>query len=384
MVSELDEMPKSFREINSEILTNLDIVAEYRALGVLFSGTPKPRASGFVPCHAFGREDNHPSAWINIQTGYYGDSGSATNSGAYTLSLWDFAASHGGFATWQDARKAYAEKAGVAIGSDSAGRTERWRDRLEFIDWAQPGNDVLVNLWCRKHKKGVTLESLKAAGARLAYYPCYRDKKTGEQKRLKGHVQVIALPAYGDCLLASDPTAWVIWELTGAMLEVPQPKSADKSAAKQYAKMLSIGDTRNAMMGLAGLVALSDEDRRAKIEIVWKSGGPSDMLAIDAVIRAAGLQDTHVVVTNASGEMGDVSFAQSRLFAGLKTLIVGDADKAGVLGATKWAEMLSRAGVDVEIIDLPYTIRPKHGYDARDFLNGGSELLSHETSQHAE
>ena len=87
-------MAKSFRDINAEILAQLDIVAEYRSLGVRFPGNAVPRSSGMVSAFAVGRDDTHPSAWVNATTGYYGDSGA--DSGAYTLSLWDFAAAHGG------------------------------------------------------------------------------------------------------------------------------------------------------------------------------------------------------------------------------------------------------------------------------------------------
>lgn len=368
-------MPKSFREVSTEILSQLDILAEYRALGVKFPGNMSPRSSGMVSCFAFGREDRNPSAWVNIQTGYYGDSGAASvGSGNYTLSLWDFAAAHGGFESWQEARKAYAAKAGVHIPASGAKREERWRDRLEFLPWSMPGLDMLTKYWCMKRKKGVTPEALLASGARAAYYPCYRDKKTGEQKRLKGYLTVIALPAYGDFLLAGDPVSWVIWDITGADMEVPQPK--DHQGPKQTAKMLSIGETRGAMMGLSGLIALSDDEQRAKIEIAWKSGGPSDMLAIDSAIRAdvaAGKipAGSRVVITNASGEMGDVLNSQARLFFGIpKTIIIGDADTAGVLGTKKWAEVLRRTGVSTGVCTLPYAVREKHGLDARDFLNG--------------
>ncbi len=106
-------MARDPREINAEIISKLDIAAEYTALGVKLSGTA--RDAGFVSCYAYGREDRRPSAWINVKTGYYGDSG-GKDAAACTYTLWNFAVMVGKFDDWQMARKAFAEKAGVKLG----------------------------------------------------------------------------------------------------------------------------------------------------------------------------------------------------------------------------------------------------------------------------
>jgi len=153
---------RSYTQIDAEIIASLDIQAEYAAMGVRFAGGP--RQSGKISCHAVGREDNHPSAWVDLRTGRYGDSGGgvADASGVpRSLSLWDFAATFGGRPDWQTARREFARTAGVKIGRGKP--PENWRDRLEFQSWDAPGNLALVQRWCLR-KRGITIEAIRAAG----------------------------------------------------------------------------------------------------------------------------------------------------------------------------------------------------------------------------
>lgn len=356
-------MPKSFAEVNAEIIAGLDIQAEYAAMGVVFNG--RPRASGKISCHAIGREDRTASAWVDLKTGRYGDSGDIAG---HSLSLWDFAALHGNQGTWQAARAHFARKAGVKVGKSNP--PDKWRDRLEFQSWDTPGNLVLAQRWCLQAKPGVTVDAILAAGGRMAYYPCFRDEKTGELKRHYNHVQVIALPAYGPSLLQDDPVAWVIWDCTGADLATKR-----KGMPSVYSKMLSIGPTAGAMMGLHGLLRLTDEERRPSIAAAWKTGGPTDMLALWSAIPPE-LRDTDVVVTNAGSETADCTIANAKLFAGVRTVVVHDADEAGEAGKAKWINQLRGVASETYQVTLPYEIAPKGGKDVRDFLREGNSYES--------
>ena len=75
------------------------------------------------------------------------------------------------------------------------------------------------------------------------------------------------------------------------------------------------------------------------------------------------------------GEMGDVLHSQAKLFAGLKTCVVGDADNAGLNGALKWVSVLRRSAACKRVtrVELPYSVSERHGRDARDFLIGVKE-----------
>ena len=362
------------REINAEILSRLDLLAVYRELGVETHG--EPRASGMVSCRAVGRDDRKPSAWINVQSGYYGDSG-ATGVAAGTMSLFDFAVLHGGGRygnDWREARKIFADRAGVRIAAEPAADAngkkkavdgDRWRDRLEFQEWTAPGAVAVAHRWCLKCKPGVTVEAIQSAGGRLAYYPCFRDD-SGELKRRKWAVQVVAVPAYGADLLAADPVAWVIWDVTGAGLRLAKRKGQPD---QEPAKMLSIGSTAGAMMGLHGLMILADDERRAKVRVAWKTGGPTDLLALWAAIPDD-RRETDIVVTNASGENGEVAKHQGQMLAGLPVAVVHDCDDAGEAGREKWGRALTGVATDVRQVRLPWQVKRSHGEDIRDFLAG--------------
>jgi len=363
---------RSYFQIDAEIIANLDIIAEYSAMGIRFAGNPRP--SGNVACYAVGRDDRHPSAWVNVATGRYGDSGGSPGGGGSpfapsSLSLWDFAATFGPYPDWQTARRELANKAGVKLGRSKP--PENWRDRLEFQSWDEPGNVTLANRWCISKKRGITVEAIQAAGGLLAYYPCFRDENTGELKRRPRHVQVVALPCYGQSLLDADPVAWVIWDVSGAHLELFRGKNVPKDRAK----MLSIGPTHGTMMGLHGLQRLTDDELRKNVKLAWKTAGPTDMLAMWSVIPDE-LKDAHIVVTNASGEMGQVTPDQIKLFVGLDAYIDGDTtgeesldkDHAGKAGALQWCHKLHGIAANV-FLSGPGKVM-EHGKDTRDFLSG--------------
>jgi hypothetical protein len=351
-------MAKSPREVTQEIIAGLDVLAEFRALGVEIVG--EPRASGFVSCKAYGRDDRRPSAWINTKSGYYADSAAGSGDAAKTISLFDFAVKVSKFPDWQSARKAYAAKAGVEIGRNGSTRSkDDWHNRLILQDWSTPGNDVLALRWCMKHKPGVTVEAIKAAGGMLAYYPCHWDKEKKEVVRNANCRQVIAIPAYGEWFLDAEPVAWVCWDIAGHDIET----------ATGPVKMVSVGLTRGTVMGLSSIMALLDPDRRRQIEWAWRVEGPADMLALWAAIPEE-LRDRHVVITAGSSGPGDVLPHQAKLLAGIRAAVCGDCDEAGVVGQAKWLRALDGLTLESRCVSLPWPTKPKHGEDVRDFLTG--------------
>jgi hypothetical protein len=103
-------VPVDWKALNREILGKLDIPAEYRALGVRFSAST-PTSNGWLACHARDREDRNPSAAVHVVSGTYVDKGGE----GLKLGLWEFAARFGTFRDWKDARRHYADKAGVTL-----------------------------------------------------------------------------------------------------------------------------------------------------------------------------------------------------------------------------------------------------------------------------
>lgn len=108
--------PTDWAAFRASVLAKLDVVEEYRALGIEFTKAG-PNAKGLVECRAVGRVDNEPSAFVNVETGVYHDSGGEGE----TLDLFQFALRHcgGRWGRWIDVARHYAEKAGVPIGNVS-------------------------------------------------------------------------------------------------------------------------------------------------------------------------------------------------------------------------------------------------------------------------
>ena len=103
---------ESVAEKKQRILRSLDLVAEFKAMGVKLVGDT-PNASGWIPCHAIDRKDDKPSAAVcvsasNGQLGRYVDSGGEGKS----LSFFDLAIEVGRFPDFRSAMAHYEQRAG--------------------------------------------------------------------------------------------------------------------------------------------------------------------------------------------------------------------------------------------------------------------------------
>jgi putative DNA primase/helicase len=107
------DAPVDWSKLKAEVVARLDVGAEYAELGVEFTRGVAD-AKGHRECRAIGRPDLSPSAFVNVETGVYVDSGGEGEK----CHLFDFAVRHGGarFGRFIDAARFYAEKARIAIG----------------------------------------------------------------------------------------------------------------------------------------------------------------------------------------------------------------------------------------------------------------------------
>jgi Tfp pilus assembly protein PilV len=339
-----------WQSINASILAALDLQAEFAALGVEFTEhTPGP--DGWLACWAVNRpHGNGPSAACNLKGGRYRDLG---GSGA-SLSLWDLAVQQGRHSRWQDARTAYAAKAGVELPGDGEGSSRDPAEHLAF----QPWNHVLAALFCR-HKPGVTPEAIQAAGGRIARY---RDQYS-----------VVALPIFGMAGTEGDPVGWVIWNLTGKEL----PVWSKGQSKPTWVKMKTTGGSEAGWIGQHALNQLqARQSQQAQQEaageekaplIIWKTEGPSDALALFAAIPAD-LRSTHLPLTNAGGSNQQPRDWMTAAIAGHQVHVIHDADEPGQKGAEKWAQWAAGHAKEVRLVKLPYEVEKDHGRDLRDWL----------------
>lgn len=335
-----------WQEINRMVLAALDIRAEYAALGVRVAGH-EPNHGGWLACHAHGREDQNPSAGINVggdsaARGRYRDFGGAGDS----LSLFDFAAQTGRFSGWRDARQHYAKIAGVKLPSADK-EPKHPAESLEF----QPWNEQLAGLWCLR-KKGIGLAALRRAGCRLAKWP----------KKSASPYYCIATPIYGASLLDDDPCGWVLWNQSAQ----PLPLFQGKGRPSKPVKMLTTGGSASGWIGQSGLASI------VEAETVWLTEGPSDLLAIDSIMPDE-IRGKHVVLANSGGSTENPRAEFLAILAGKTVHVLRDADEPGELGAAKWCKAAAKVATSVKQVRLPFAIEKDHGRDVRDWLLAGND-----------
>ena len=120
--------PTDWEALKAEILSKLNIATEYALLGIEFT-KPSANRKGLLECRAMRTDDNRddvPSAFVNVETGVYHDSGN----GGLTLSFFNFALQFGSFGRWIDVIKHYAARAGVEMGSARVGQGGRIRESV--------------------------------------------------------------------------------------------------------------------------------------------------------------------------------------------------------------------------------------------------------------
>jgi P4 family phage/plasmid primase-like protien len=332
-------------EANVAIIEALDVVAEYQSLGVTVTGA-ESRGDGWLECRAVEREDINPSAAINVRTGRYKDLGGL----GLSLSLWDFAARTGRFATWQEARKHYAAVAKVSLpaGRPPANPT----DHLEWQAWSEP----LVAMWCR-HKPGVTPEAVRAFGGRLARY--------------RGQYTVVAVPVFGAAGPDADPIGWTLFNISGQPLPIFHPGDPPT-----WEKMKTTAGSQAGLIGPPGIFGPPTGptgSAASTIQTIWKVEGPSDAMAFWAAMPPDVRDVSHFVATNSNGANEIPKPSMAGPFAGRRVIVIHDADEPGESGVGKnWIPWLLNHGpIDVRHVRLPFAIEKNHGKDLRDFFAGG-------------
>jgi len=246
------------------------------------------------------------------------------------------------FADWREAKSFFARKSGVNLGKTGRPAANP-NEQIVPVPW----NDVLVGLWAAR-KPPITPEAVKLAGGCLARYPA----------KSKMH-QVIALPAFGPHLVASDPIGWVIWHSGGRDL----PVWGRDGKVQGMVKMKSVNGSRSGLMNRQALTLLATDPAE---RLIWKTEGPGDMLTLLSVMSPE-QRERDLVICNSQGATEDVAPWVVELLAGHRVNIVHDLDTAGKVGAAKWEEALEPVA-QVREVCLPGKVSESHGKDVRDWV----------------
>lgn len=329
---------RDFAAEDQEILSRLDIVAEYKALGARLVG--EADSDGWVVAREMDREDRNPSAALNVETGRWVGHASGDR-----FSLYDFAAKFGPFADWQEAKRHFAEKAGVTLQRSAKKNRNQKADpaaKLQFIDWVE----TFANLYCRENP-GITPEALRLAGARMAYY---YDRYT-----------VIALPIYGADLIDGGPVGWIVQDFMGGKL----PRFDKSGKVVEWVKRKITYGSQPGVVGDAAARGLADPSTT----VIYKMEGPSDMLAMQACLLAEPRPGT-IAITTANGAGEDWRkhpWLIDRL-KGRELRVIHDCDQPGQKGAEAILAAVSKVCTAKNYV-LPYPVQENKGADFRDYRN---------------
>ncbi len=225
---------------------------------------------------------------------------------------------------------------------------------LKFITW----NKQLANLWCLK-KKPITEAALLKLGAKQAIYSYHFE-----------NFKVIAIPTTQPG--SEHPVGWTLYNITGGTLPRKVGKKTDQVKVK-----LTYGSK-------SGIIGRIDPDST----VVWKTEGPTDLLALLSLDLPAGVS----VFCNANGAKEDPHKNFNwlpELLKGKESFVVHDCDEPGQQGATTipqndgserigWAPFLATGGSVVRNVLLPYPIAPTKGKDLRDWIaeNGSNDTYN--------
>jgi len=340
------DLSRKWIEANRAILDAVDIEQEYRRCGVRIPERSKPRATGWLPVHAVGRDDDTPSAEINVgdgpPRGRYRDFGG----NGETLGFFDFVAKFmpGAGGDWRAARKHYAQQTKIKLPS---GDDTCPQDKFEFFDLT-PGAALG---WTSK-KPGIKASAVMACGGRGARWP----------KGLRAELThcLIVFPMFGAGGLDLEPQAWHCVNSTGQKIR----KFKGEGNEPDLLKTMTVGPP--GIMGVAGLRGL------AAARVVWLTEGISDLLALQTMLSALPeeVQADHVVLS-----FGAATYHCRAdwipLFMGKDVRFVYDADKPGQAGALASIAAVIRSAAKVRNVQLPYEIGENHGKDLRDYILEG-------------
>jgi hypothetical protein len=327
-----------WQDVNQQIFQKLDVRAEYESMGLEF-GNHDAGESGWLECYP------NKSAAINVNSGRYRDLGG----NGENLSLWDYCVHVKRFSRWTDARNYFAAKVDVKIDASIRDPAEH----LAFQNWVPS----LATLWCNK-KTGVTPESLLANGARMARY--------------REQYSVICLPIFGPGFSETAPIGYVLYNITGADLPIfhGRDKTTGKSAKPTWAKMKTTGGSEGGLIGQYALDRLTAADANPAKQLIWKVEGPTDLLALWAIIPPE-KRENHLVITNSGGAQQTPLGWIAAVFVGRMVAVVGDADEPGQAGAAKWAAWAAKVAGEVRRVSaeqLGYEVAKDHGRDLRDWI----------------
>lgn len=330
----------AWQQANAEIVSRVDIRSEYERYGVKFVGSPS--AKGWLSCHSPFREDNKPSAAVNVGDGPLRGRFKDLGGDGASLGLFDFIAKQSG-SDWKRVRADLAKQVGVSLPRR---KEDRWEEKAT-IDELIP---ELAQQWAEA-KGGIDWKAVMRAGGRMLMYP----KKAPPEK-----AQIlIGFPAWGGSLFDMPPNGMIAVEARAKKVSIFQ----GQGKPPRLVPVFNMG--QKGMMNRHALTHLRDAKE------VHLTEGVSDMLCLESWLNGA----TDRVVISCGGATMNIEPGWLKLFAGKRVFLWGDCDEPGQNWISVNSALLLMVTTEVFAGKLPYDQTVDHGKDLRDWFRDGHNLL---------
>ena len=341
-MAELSQREK-WAEYYQTVIEATDIKATAESWGVEFTGHTSE--AGWAECRAINREDQNPSAAVNLHTGYYKDLG-----GGPSYPFFRFGVEYGPYQTVADCCDELAKAAKLLSKKPKSRKGESFLAKMRPKPW----HPVAVSGLCRELK--ITPKTLEMVGAGLAIVnfddvavtlPVY-DAERGFDAPLKGTV---------------------VRSASGGKIRHYRGKGRPEEMLGNYS------------IGLGGIMNRHAVHHWGTAEVIYKVEGVSDMLTLQQHIPEEFLK-RHLVVTNSDGADAVNTASQFATMArGKVVIIIHDHDEPGQFGsasskqggASRWHRECGATAKAVYNICLypDEPLAPKKGKDLRDWFNDG-------------
>ncbi|MCG6157101.1 phage/plasmid primase, P4 family [Rubinisphaera margarita] len=133
-----------YKTARAEVLARADVVSEMKAWGVRFAS--ERESSGWVPAHGLDREDQNPSAAVNLSDDRFERGTFKDHATQERLSFFDVAVRLGQFPDFHSALRHFAEKTGVDLPGRSQAKSRDWGKPIAEYPYADESGNVLFKV----------------------------------------------------------------------------------------------------------------------------------------------------------------------------------------------------------------------------------------------
>ena len=326
--------------LKEQLMRRIDYLSAYKDIGLRFD-TETPNSGGWCQCFAIDRDEQKPSAAVNLQNGFYTDLGSGQR-----LDFFQMMQMYGGFASFWETLKSFAEKYSIEVPKGRP--THSPEADVTFQRWSSIGDR-----WCAM--KSTSAEAVHLFGGSLCRY--------------KSAYYCVGFKVFSDPMATDDPAGYVVAQTDGH----PIPVYNRNGEITGECKIKTVSGTASGLLGehaLSVIRTARESGDLSGIKAVFKVEGVTDALALQARIPVD-LRRAVLVVTNSAGCAERPKEEYKDAFEGLPVVLIHDQDEPGQKGLSGWKSFLAGRASSLKVVNLPFPMTKNHGKDLKDFFTEG-------------